>query len=60
MSLPATLAERSRAHFAHEVVYKRRRFKEGARGHKYINTWVLGSAIKNLKDDLVRTYITCV
>ena len=41
MSLPATPAERSRAHFAHEAVHKRRRFKEGGRGHKYINTWVL-------------------
>ena len=38
MSLPATPAERSRAHFAHEAVHKRRRFKEGGRGHKYINT----------------------
>ena len=52
MSLPATPAERSRAHFAHGAIHIRRRFKEGERSHQYINTWVHGYL---LTDDLVHT-----
>ena len=46
MSLPATPAERSRAHFAHGTVHKQRRFKGRGRGGV---TWPMGTP----KDDLV-------
>ena len=53
MSLPATPAERSRAHFAHGVVHKRRRLKEGREDCIYIKEYSKKKVKEGLKFETI-------